>query len=51
MKTSTQYRFGFSTFSEILNVRPAMLSYVIGHVVELITGQGILSQIGFDHDC
>ena len=51
MRTSTQYRFGFSTFAETLNARLAMLSYVIGLVIELITGQGILSQIGFNHDC
>ncbi|QNI56234.1 high light inducible protein [Synechococcus sp. BIOS-E4-1] len=51
MRTSTQNRFGSSRFAEILNARLAMLSYVIGLVIELITGLGILSQIGFNHDC
>lgn len=39
-------RFGFSTFAETWNGRLAMLGFVIGLSTELLTGQGILSQIG-----
>jgi len=41
-----QTKFGFSTFAETWNGRLAMLGFAIGLVTELLTGQGILSQIG-----
>ena len=46
MTNSTQTRFGFSNFAETWNGRLAMLGFVIGLGTELLTGQGILSQIG-----
>ena len=46
-QTQTQTRFGFSNFAETWNGRLAMLGFVIGLGTELVTGQGILSQIGF----
>jgi len=39
-------RFGFVAFAETWNGRLAMLGFVIGLATELITGQGILRQIG-----
>ena len=39
-------RFGFVNFAETWNGRLAMLGFVIGLATELLTGQGILSQIG-----
>ena len=44
--TETPSRFGFSAFAETWNGRLAMLGFVIGVATELLTGQGILSQIG-----
>ncbi|MEM9155225.1 MAG: high light inducible protein [Cyanobacteria bacterium J06642_2] len=41
-----QGRLGFSAFAEKWNGRLAMLGFVIGITTELLTGQGILSQIG-----
>lgn len=38
--------FGFTGFAEIWNGRLAMLGFTIGLATELITGQGILSQLG-----
>ncbi len=38
--------WGFHRRAEILNGRLAMLGFVIGLVVEMISGQGILQQIG-----
>ena len=40
-------RFGFSRFAETWNGRLAMLGFVIGIATELLTGQSILSQLGF----
>ena len=42
----TNSRFGFVAFAETWNGRLAMLGFVIGLGTELLTGQGILSQIG-----
>ncbi|MCP9911246.1 MULTISPECIES: chlorophyll a/b-binding protein [Synechococcales] len=42
----TTPRFGFVAFAETWNGRLAMLGFVIGLGTELLTGQGILSQIG-----
>jgi hypothetical protein len=39
-------RFGFVAFAETWNGRLAMMGFVIGLATELLTGQGILSQIG-----
>ena len=39
-------RFGFVGFAETWNGRLAMLGFVIGLATELLTGQGILSQVG-----
>ncbi len=46
MSDATQPRFGFVNFAETWNGRLAMLGFVIGLATELLTGQGILSQIG-----
>jgi ferrochelatase len=43
---SNQSRFGFVSFAEIWNGRLAMLGFVIGVATELLTGKGILAQIG-----
>ena len=42
---SDNARFGFVNFAETWNGRLAMLGIVIGLGTELLTGQGILSQI------
>lgn len=39
-------KFGFTTFAENWNGRLAMLGFTIGVLTELVTGQGILSQLG-----
>jgi hypothetical protein len=39
-------KVGFTKFAENWNGRLAMLGFVIGLATEVITGQGILSQIG-----
>jgi len=39
-------RYGFVDFAETWNGRLAMLGFVIGLATELLTGQGILQQIG-----
>jgi|688.fasta_scaffold35148_6 hypothetical protein len=41
-----QHRLDFVSFAETWNGRLAMLGFVIGLATELLTGQGILSQIG-----
>ena len=38
--------FGFSSFAETWNGRLAMMGLIIGLGTELLTGQGILAQIG-----
>ena len=43
---SDNARFGFVSFAETWNGRLAMMGFVIGLGTELLTGQGILSQIG-----
>lgn len=39
-------KFGFTQFAESWNGRLAMLGFVVGLATELLTGQGILSQLG-----
>jgi Chlorophyll A-B binding protein len=39
-------KFGFTQIAETWNGRLAMLGFAIGLATELLTGQGILSQIG-----
>ncbi|MBC6421588.1 MAG: high light inducible protein [Hormoscilla sp. SP5CHS1] len=39
-------KFGFTNFAEIWNGRLAMLGFAIALGTELMTGQGILSQLG-----
>ncbi|MFM1901634.1 MAG: hypothetical protein RLZZ216_2210 [Cyanobacteriota bacterium] len=46
MSDNAQARFGFVNFAETWNGRLAMLGFVIGLGTELLTGQGILTQIG-----
>lgn len=41
-----QPKYGFTDFAETWNGRLAMLGFIIGLATELITGQGILSQLG-----
>ena len=43
---SDNARFGFVNFAETWNGRLAMMGFVIGLGTELLTGQGILTQIG-----
>ncbi len=43
---TTDSKFGFVQFAEAWNGRLAMLGFLIGIATELMTGQGILSQIG-----
>ncbi|UZQ56325.1 chlorophyll a/b-binding protein [Trichothermofontia sichuanensis B231] len=39
-------KLGFTAFAETWNGRLAMLGFVIGLATELLTGQGILAQLG-----
>jgi Chlorophyll A-B binding protein len=39
-------KVGFTQFAETWNGRLAMIGFVVGLATELLTGQGILSQIG-----
>jgi hypothetical protein len=41
-----QAKVGFTNFAETWNGRLAMLGFTIGILTELLTGKGILSQIG-----
>ena len=43
---SQEKKLGFTEFAETWNGRLAMLGFVIGVATELLTGHGILSQIG-----
>ncbi len=46
MSEDTQPRFGFVNYAETWNGRLAMLGILIGLSTELLTGQGILVQMG-----
>lgn len=39
-------KFGFTEEAEMLNLRLATVGLVIGVLTELVTGQGILAQLG-----
>jgi len=39
-------KFGFTRFAELWNGRLAMLGFVAAVIGELVTGQGLLSQMG-----
>jgi len=39
-------KFGFNNFAETWNGRLAMLGFTIGIATELLTGKGILAQLG-----
>ena len=46
MSDNNQPRFGFVNYAETWNGRLAMVGILIGLSTELLTGQGILGQIG-----
>ena len=46
MSEENQPRFGFVDFAETWNGRLAMMGILIGLGTELLTGQGILFQMG-----
>ena len=46
MSEDNQPRFGFVDFAEMWNGRLAMMGIVIGLFTELLTGQGVLVQMG-----
>ncbi|MBE9154733.1 high light inducible protein [Cyanobium sp. LEGE 06143] len=46
MADNTASRFGFVAFAETWNGRLAMMGFVIGLATEILTGQGILAQVG-----
>ena len=39
-------KFGFNDYAERLNGRAAMIGFVITLVIEIFTGQGLLSWLG-----
>ena len=46
MQEKVSPRFGFVNYAEIWNGRLAMMGILIGLSTELLTGRGILTQIG-----
>ena len=46
MSNNLEPRYGFVNYAEIWNGRLAMLGILIGLTTELLTGQGILTQMG-----
>tara|TARA_B100000700_G_C14920639_1_gene796893 strand:+ start:318 stop:464 length:147 start_codon:yes stop_codon:yes gene_type:complete len=46
MPNNIQPRFGFVNYAEIWNGRLAMMGILIGLFTEILTGRGILTQIG-----
>ena len=44
--TTETSKVGFTAFAETWNGRLAMLGFVIGLATELLTGKGILEQLG-----
>ena len=46
LKDSMDSKWGITNFAEIWNGRLAMMGFIIGLGTELLTGQGILDQMG-----
>ncbi len=46
MSDASSPRFGFVDFAETWNGRLAMMGFAIALLTEVLTGQGILGQIG-----
>ena len=46
LKDSMDSKWGITNFAEIWNGRLAMMGFIIGLGTELLTGQGILNQMG-----
>ncbi len=47
MQTQTpEPKLGFTRFAELWNGRLAMIGFLSAAVVEIVTGQGILGQLG-----
>jgi hypothetical protein len=44
--TEPETKLGFTRFAELWNGRLAMLGFVAAVIGELVTGQGLLSQMG-----
>lgn len=44
--TATAPKLGFTRFAELWNGRLAMLGFLAAVIGELVTGQGLLSQMG-----
>ena len=44
--TTETAKVGFTAFAETWNGRLAMLGFVVGLATELLTGKGILEQLG-----
>ncbi len=42
----SQPKYGFNQYVERLNGRAAMIGFIIAIVIELITGQGVLTWLG-----
>lgn len=45
MRTQPKPMWGFTDFAETLNGRLAMLGFLLGWTTEIISGEGMLSQI------
>ena len=44
--TKPQQKLGFTRFAEVWNGRLAMVGFLAAVIVEMMTGQGILGQLG-----
>lgn len=42
----TEPKFGFNEYAERLNGRAAMIGFSVTLIIELLTGQGLLSWLG-----
>ncbi|MGD1852606.1 MAG: chlorophyll a/b-binding protein [Leptolyngbyaceae cyanobacterium] len=43
---SSEPKMGFSRYAELLNGRLAMIGFISAVIVELLTGQGLVQQLG-----